>query len=164
LDTSKGLKNKGDYLMAARQIVVFKLLDQEYSIDIMRILEIGNYEPVRQVPEVPEYIEGIINLRGNIYPIYNLRCRFHMPKKESLEDTKIILMNMEDSKVGFMVDSVCEILTIEESEIEYPPKMLEKYESKYIEGIIKRDGRIIVIFDVDLLLSEADEKVLQEIG
>ncbi|MDF2613234.1 MAG: purine-binding chemotaxis protein CheW [Clostridia bacterium] len=150
--------------MAAKQIVVFKLLDQEYSIDIMRVLEIGNYEPVRKVPEVPGYIEGIINLRGTIYPIFNLRTRLHMPKHEAVNETKIILMNLEEAKVGFMVDSVCEILTIEEAEIEKTPRMLERYESKYINGIIKKDDRIIVIFDVDLLLSEDDEKILANIA
>ncbi|WP_070001070.1 chemotaxis protein CheW [Cellulosilyticum sp. I15G10I2] len=150
--------------MATKQIVVFKLLDQEYSIDIMRVLEIGNYEPVRKVPEVPKYIEGIINLRGTIYPILNLRERLHMPKHEALHETKIILMNLEEAKVGFMVDSVCEILTVDEDEIEKTPRMLEKYESKYINGIIKKEDRIIVIFDVDLLLAEDDEKILLEIA
>ncbi len=149
--------------MASKQIVVFKLLDQEYSIDIMRVLEIGNYEPVRKVPEVPSYIEGIINLRGTIYPIFNLRKRLHIPDYESFNDTKIILMNLEETKVGFIVDSVCEILTIDEAEIEQTPKMLEKYESRYINGIIKKEERIIVIFDVDLLLSDHDEKVLMNI-
>lgn len=150
--------------MATKQIVVFKLLDQEYSIDIMRVLEIGNYEPVRKVPEVPRYIEGIINLRGTIYPIFNLRTRLHMPQHEAINETKIILMNLEETQVGFMVDSVCEILTIEEAEIERAPKMLERYESKYINGIIKKDDRIIVIFDVDLLLSESDENILVSIA
>lgn len=146
--------------MATRQIVVFKLLDQEYSIDIMKVLEIVSYEPVRKVPEVPAYIEGIINLRGTIYPILNLRKRLHMPNYESLNETKTILMNLEQTKVGFMVDNVCEILTVDEEEIEQTPNMLEKYESRYINGIIKKDDRIIVIFDVDLLLSEDDEKIL----
>jgi len=149
----------GGNSMATKQIVVFKLLDQEYSIDIMRVLEIENYEPVRKVPEVPAYIEGIINLRGTIYPIFNLRTRLHMPKHEALHETKIILMNLEETQVGFMVDSVCEILTIEEEEIEKAPTMLERYESKYINGIIKKEDRIIIIFDVDLLVSEDEEKI-----
>ncbi len=148
--------------MAIKQIVVFKLLDQEYSIDIMRVLEIVNYEPARKVPEVPAYIEGIINLRGTIYPIVNLRARLHMPQPEATSDIKIILMHLEENKVGFMVDSVCEILTVDEEEIEKAPHMLEKYESKYIEGIIKKEDRIIVIFNVELLVGEEDEKVLLE--
>ena len=148
--------------MAIKQIVVFKLLDQEYSIDIMRVLEIVNYEPARKVPEVPTYIEGIINLRGTIYPIVNLRERLHMPQPEATSDIKIILMHLEETKVGFMVDSVCEILTVDEEEIEKAPHMLEKYESKYIEGIIKKEDRIIVILDVELLVGEEDEKVLLE--
>lgn len=146
--------------MAVKQIVVFKLLDQEYSIDIMRVLEIVNYEPVRKVPEVPSYVEGIINLRGTIYPILNLRERLHLPQHEALHETKIILMNMEETKVGFMVDSVCEILTLDEEQIEMTPKILEKYESKYIKGVIKKDERIIVIFDIDALILEGEEKML----
>ena len=148
--------------MATKQIVVFKLLDQEYSIDIMKVLEIVNYEPIRKVPEVPSYIEGIINLRGTIYPILNLRTRLHMPQNESIDATKIILMNLEETRVGFMVDSVCEILNVEEEEIEQTPNMLEKYESRYINGIIKKEDKMIVIFDEDLLLAENDEQVLAE--
>ncbi len=142
-------------------MVVFKLLDQEYGIDIMKILEIGNYEPVRKVPDVPKYIEGIINVRGTIYPIFNLRERLHLVPNEKVEESKFILMHLDRVKVGFMVDSVCEILNMTEEELELTPEMLRKHESKYIEGVIKREDRMILIFNVDLLLEEQEGKLLK---
>jgi len=143
-----------------KQIVVFKLLDEEYSIDIMHVLEIINYEPIREVPEVPDYVEGIVNLRGTIYPIFNLRTRLHMMPYMAMDDTKIILIHLGELKVGMIVDSVCEILTIQEEELEQKSKVLEKYESKYIEEIVKKDDRMIVILNVDLLLADDEEELI----
>ncbi|PHV70362.1 chemotaxis protein CheW [Sporanaerobium hydrogeniformans] len=144
--------------MLTKQIVIFKLCNQEYGIDIMKVLEISSYEPVRQVPDVPKYIEGIINVRGTIYPILNLREKLHLAPHPKVEESKFILMNLESSKVGFMVDNVCEILSIAQEEVEMTPQMLRKYESKYIEGVIKKGERIILILDVDLLLNDQEEK------
>ncbi len=149
--------------MAKSQIVVFNLAGQEYSMDIMKVLEISPYQAVSSVPEVPSYIEGIINLRGTIYPIFNLRKRLHMPEAEVDEKTKIIIMNLDKINVGFIVDSVQEIMTIEEEEIDPTPEMLRRYESRYIKGITKKDEKIIIILDVDLLLSEDDQSILDNI-
>ena len=146
--------------METKQIVVFKLLDEEYSIDIMHVLEIINYEPIREVPEVPDYVEGIVNLRGTIYPIFNLRTRLHMMPYMAMDDTKIILIHLGELKVGMIVDSLREILTIQEEELEQKSKVLEKYESKYIEEIVKKDDRMIVILNVDLLLADDEEELI----
>lgn len=147
-----------------QQIVVFKLANQEYGIDIMRVIEIISYQEIRPIPEVPVYIEGIINLRDEIYPIYNLRERFKLVKQEEIQDTKIVLMKLEELQVGFIVDSVCEILTITEGNIEATPKMISKYNSKYITGVTKKDGRMILLLDVDLLVSDEDQQKMVELA
>lgn len=149
--------------MAKNQIVVFTLNGQEYGMDIMKVLEISPYQPVSAVPEVPRYIEGIINLRGTIYPIINLRKRLRMPEAEVDEQTKIVLMNLDKVNVGFIVDSVQENLTVDEESVDPTPEMLKRYECRYIKGITKKDDRIIIILDVDLLLSEDDHDVLDNI-
>ena len=149
--------------MAKSQIVVFMLAGQEYSMDIMKVLEISPYQAGSAVPEVPSYIEGIINLRGTIYPIFNLRKRLRMPEAEVDDKTKIIIMNLDKINVGFIVDSVQEIMTVEEDDIDPTPEMLKRYESRYIKGITKKDDRIIIILDVDLLLSEDDQNILDNI-
>ena len=149
--------------MATSQIVVFQVANQEYGIDIMRVIEISDYRVVTPVPEVPAYIEGIINIRGDIYPIYNLRKRFRITEGIVNEDTKIIQMNLEEIKVAFVVDNVREILTIDNDEVDETPKMLTRYESKYIKGVTKHGDRIILLLDVDLLVSNTDQKILEEI-
>ncbi|MHC1749952.1 MAG: chemotaxis protein CheW [Cellulosilyticaceae bacterium] len=146
--------------MANSQIVVFKLNDQEYGIDIMRVLEIITYQSVRPVPEVPDYIEGIINLRRDIYAIVNLRKRFHMPEEASDENTKIVLMKLEDLKVGFIVDTVSEILVIDERDIEPTPKMIARYDSKYIKGVTKKNESMILLLDIDRLITEDDQDAI----
>lgn len=146
--------------MATSQVVVFKLGTEEYGIDIMRVIEISDYKVVTSIPEVPAYIEGIINIRGDIYPIYNLRKRFHMVDQGVDENTKIIQMNLEDIKVAFVVDNVCEILTISEEEVEQTPKMISRYDSKYIKGVSKQGDRMILLLDIDLLVSDTDQVIM----
>lgn len=146
--------------MESNQIVVFKLGKEEYGIDIMRVLEIIDYREVTPIPELPEYIEGMVNIRSDIYPIVNLRKRFRLKGQVIDAESKIVLMNLEELKVGFVVDSVCEILSISEESIQKTPKLIAKYESKYITGVTKQNDRMILLLDVDLLISEDDQEVL----
>lgn len=146
--------------MENNQIVVFKLGKEEYGIDIMRVLEIIDYREVTPIPELPEYIEGMVNIRSDIYPIVNLRKRFRLKGQGVDTESKIILMNLEELKVGFVVDSVCEILSISEDMIQRTPKFIAKYQSKYITGVTKQNDRMILLLDVDLLISEDDQEAL----
>ena len=94
------------------QVVIFKIGKEEYGIDIMKVVEIVLHQEIRQVPDTPHYIEGIINLRGEIHPIYNLRTRFKMTGKVADEQTKIIVIRTVERNIGFIVDNVSEILSI----------------------------------------------------
>ncbi|MGL4344524.1 MAG: chemotaxis protein CheW [Cellulosilyticaceae bacterium] len=147
----------------SEQVVVFKLADQEYGIDIMRVIEIDNVQNVRLVPELPSYIEGIVNVRGEIYPIYDLRKRFKLKTQSEGAESKFIYMRLDDIQVGFRVDSVCEILSISPDNIEPTPKMISKYDSKYITGVTKKDGRMILLLDIELLVSDEDQQKISEV-
>ncbi len=151
----------GGINMEYGQIVVFKLFGYEFGIDIMKVLEIQNYEPIRPVPDVPNYVEGIINVRGMIFPIFNLRKRLNMESQDNLEDTKIILMNLEKNRVGFIVDSVSEILTVDTGDLEEPPVMFEKNERNCVESILKFNDKIIIVLNVDVLISDQENIILQ---
>lgn len=153
-----------DCFMATKQLVVFKLQGQEFGIDIMKVLEILNYCTIRSVPEVPSYIEGIVNVRGVVYPIINLRTRLELMPYEDESVCKFILLNLEAVKVGFMVDSVSEILTVEEDDIEQAPQIHQTDKVSCLDGIVKKEERMILILDVDVLVSEAENIVLEEIG
>lgn len=150
--------------MENRQIVVFKLMEHEFGMDITKVLEILNYEEVRPVPNVPDYVEGIINVRGNVYPIFNLRKRLNMELTKEMNETKFILLHLDNIRVGFLVDSVSEILTVDEAQVEKAPQMIEKNKINPIDYIIKQEGRMIIVLNVELLISEEENLFIQGVS
>lgn len=146
-----------------RQIVIFKLGKEEYGIDIMQVVEIILHQAIRKVPDLPSYIEGIVNLRGDIHPIYNLRTRFRMAQHEPDEHTKIIVLRTTQMNVGFIVDYVSEILNIAEEDIQGVPNIINSRPGdQYIQGVAKQDDRIIVLLDIDKLVSDADYAIINK--
>ena len=150
--------------MENRQIVVFKLMEHEFGMDIIKILEILNYEEVRPVPNVPNYVEGIINVRGTVYPIFNLRKRLNMKPIEDTSDTKFILLHLDNVRIGFLVDSVSEILTVDEEQVEKAPQMIDKNKTNTIDYIIKQEGRMVIVLDVESLISEVENLFIQGVS
>ncbi|MDA3846347.1 MAG: chemotaxis protein CheW [Vallitaleaceae bacterium] len=144
--------------MAVLQQVVFNLDKEEYGLDIVKVNGIEKYQEVVKVPNSPDYIEGMINLRGEVLPIVSLRKKFNLPIKEYDEETRIIVAMTDDIKVGLLVDSVSEILNIEEELIEVVPKLVAGIDRRYIKSIAKVDKRMIVLVDVKLLIDD-EEKI-----
>ena len=147
--------------MENRQIVVFKLMGHEFGMDITKVLEILNYEEVRPVPNVAHYVEGIINVRGTVYPIFNLRKRLNMKLTEDTSEAKFVLLHLEDIRIGFLVDSVSEILTVDEEQVEKAPQMIDKNKTNTIDYIIKQEGRMVIVLDVESLISEEENLFIQ---
>ncbi|WP_054739022.1 chemotaxis protein CheW [Cellulosilyticum ruminicola] len=147
--------------MTTKQIVVFQLQGQKFGIDIMSVLEILNYSTIRTVPEVPSYIQGIINVRGTVYPIVNLCTRLGLEAFKDESSCQFILLNLEDVRVGFMVDKVLEILTIETKDVEQGPQITEVDKVSCVNGIIKEQEHIILLLDIDILISESKQIVLK---
>jgi purine-binding chemotaxis protein CheW len=152
--------------MSTMQQVIFKLDKEEYGLDIMKVITIEKYQEVVKVPNTPEYITGIINLRGGVLPIYCLRKKFNLQEKEPDDNTKIIVTVTNGMKIGFIVDSVQEILNIDEANIEETPKIVTGINRKYIKSIAKIDNRMIIIVDIDLIISEEEQielgKIIEE--
>lgn len=147
-----------------QQIVIFKLGKEEYGIDIIKVVEIVLHQEVRKMPDAPSYIEGIVNLRGDIHAVYNLRNRFHMDQREADEHTKIIVLKTTQMNIGFIVDSVSEILNIPEEDIQSAPAIIHsRPEDKYIAGVAKHDNRMIVLLDIDQLVTDKDYDAMNKI-
>lgn len=142
--------------MASQQQVVFKLDNEQYGIAIMKVYGIERFQEILNIPNTPSYIEGVINLRGEVLPIYNLRKRFNLAHREVDGDTKIIITKANDLQVGFIVDSVSEIINIDEEQIEATPNIITGIDRKYINSIAKIEDRMIILLDVDLVLSEEE--------
>ncbi|RKY00982.1 chemotaxis protein CheW [Candidatus Poribacteria bacterium] len=134
------------------QFVSFKLGEEKYGIDILSVKEIIRMQPVTRVPNTPEYVRGVINLRGEIIPIVDLRKKLGIPPTED-KSNRIIVVEHQDKKVGFIVDSVSEVLRVEEDSIEPPPSMM-RIDSRYISGIAKLDGEFMIVLDLNRLLEE----------
>lgn len=150
--------------MSTMQQVIFKLDKEEYGLDIMKVITIEKYQEVVKTPNTPEYITGIINLRGNVLPVYSLRKKFNLTEKEPDENTKIIVTVTNDMKIGFIVDSVQEILNIEDDNIEDAPKIVTGINRKYIKSIAKMDQRMVILLDIDLIISEEEQQELNKVS
>ncbi|RME39166.1 MAG: chemotaxis protein CheW [Planctomycetota bacterium] len=143
------------------QVVSFHLGREEYGLDIMRVQEIILMGDITQIPEVPAYIRGLINLRGKVIPIVDLRRRFGLDDIEPTEQTRIIVVNTAGMTFGVVVDAVNEVLRIEGEQLEPPPAGLLGGEQHYILGLLKRADRITILLDPEALLSEADRDCLK---
>lgn len=152
--------------MAEKQIVVFSLGEEEFAVEISMVREIVRMQAIRHIPGTPTFIEGIVNLRGNIVPIVDLRNRFGMVGHGGdREQRKIVIVNLENRQIGILVDGVTEILRISDESIEEAPEIVaEGIEQKYIVGVAKEEGRLIVILDMIRIFSSEEQAELKEVG
>ncbi len=144
--------------MEERQIVSFRLGDEEFGIPIAQIREIDRYSQITRIPRVPDYVEGVTNLRGEVIPVINLRARFNLPAKDIDDRARIIIVDLDGNKTGLRVDSVSQVLNISNRDVEKPPKAVEEGGSgQFISGIAKVDAgkRMIVFLDVARILTRS---------
>lgn len=134
------------------QVVSFRLGDEEYGVDIMTVQEIILVGCITQVPEVPEHVLGVINLRGNVIPILNLRARFGMPEQAAAETTRIVVMNLHGRTVGVVVDGVSEVLRLSRDDISPTPASLVGAGKDYVTGLARRKERLLILLDMARLL------------
>lgn len=144
------------------KFLTFVLGGESYGIEIRFVTEIIGIQPVTQVPELPDYIRGIINLRGKIIPVMDVRLRFGKPFMEYNDRTCVIVIDIADISIGLIVDSVSEVLSIPDSEI-VPPPDLNKAGSKYIKGIGKVGNEVKLLLDCSKLLNEEEVENLSNI-
>lgn len=134
------------------QVVSFRLGAEEYGVDIMIVQEIILLGVVTQVPEVPEYVLGVINLRGNVIPILNLRRRFGMPDEAATDATRIMVINLAGRTVGVVVDGVSEVLRLQRDDIAPTPNSLHAAGKDYVQGLARRGERLLILLDMQRLL------------
>lgn len=138
------------------QLVTFSLGNEEFSVDILKVQEIIRLMELTRVPKAPEFIEGVINLRGKVIPVMDLRKRFSMEEAEDSNDTRIIVVELDNATVGFRVDGVSEVLRLPADTVDPPPTMVSGIETEYIKGVGKLDDRLIILLDVEKVLTEAE--------
>jgi purine-binding chemotaxis protein CheW len=137
-----------------KQFVVFKLDDEEYGADIIKVTVIERMLNIARVPATPPYIKGVINLRGDIIPVMDLRARLGLPEKAEDEDTRIIIFNIHNVIFGAIVDSVSEVLQLEESKIESAAGIINDKSLDYINGVAKAESKLITLLNLEKLIAE----------
>ncbi|WP_408955140.1 chemotaxis protein CheW [Natroniella sp. ANB-PHB2] len=150
-------------MAVTKQMVIFELNQEEFGIDINNVKEIIRPEEIRPVPQSSEFIAGIINLRGEIITIVDLRKKFGL-ESEVDSDTRIIVVELAKAKVGFIVDTASEVLRVEGDEIAPPPKRIEGIQADLLQGVVKRDQRLIILLDFLGLLSHEEVEEIQQVG
>ncbi len=147
-----------------KKIVSFKIKDEEFAFEIMKIVEVIKIKEITEVPTAPSFMEGIINLRGKIIPIIDLRRRFNLETKEKTKKNRIIIIEYQKNQLaGVIVDEVQKVLNIKKEEILPPPSTLVSAGGKYIEAIIKIEDRIIVLLNIEKIFTEEEKDDLAQI-
>lgn len=146
------------------QLATFTVGGEQYAIDIMRIKEIINPLRVTPVPRAPAFIEGVIELRGAILPVVDLRKRFDLPATPPTRATKYIIVSVAGRILGLIVDGVSEVLRISRSELRPPPPFGAADAARYFSGVCQHDGRIVMILDIDRVLTSEEKISLQGMG
>lgn len=143
--------------------VIFKLGDQEFGLGILNVKAIEKYMDIVPIPNAPSYIEGIINLRGDVIPVYSLRSKFGLPKKTVDENTKLIVTKSKDVMMAFEVDSVNEIVEITGSAVHETPTVIRTESTAYINYVAEVDKRLVVLLNLDGILSDAEKGALEKV-
>lgn len=150
-------------VISEEQVVVFQLLDQVYGVDIALVHEIIRMEVITKIPRTPDFIEGIINLRGKIVPVIDLRKRFGLEKAEKTATSRIIVVEVNGNMIGMVVDAVLEVLRIPKNKIEPPPPMVHGIEAVYLRGIALWGDRLIILFDLGKVLYDREKEQLEPV-
>ncbi|MDD3174120.1 MAG: chemotaxis protein CheW [Herbinix sp.] len=143
--------------------LTFVLGNECYGIEIKYVTEIIGIQAITEIPELPEYVRGIINLRGKIIPVIDVRIRFKKEVKDYNDRTCVIVVDIKDLSIGLIVDSVAEVLTIPEQDIVDPPQMNKGINNKYINKIGKVGNSVNLLLDCEKLLTDNDMELLSEV-
>ncbi len=146
-----------------QQLVVFDLSGESYGISIESVREIIRLQEITKVPRTPEFVEGVINLRGKVIPVVELRKRFGLEAKERDQDNRIVNVDIGGHEIGMVVDAVTEVLRISSNQVEPPSSVITTADSGYLRGIAKLDDRLIILLDLDQVLTIDEQAELSEV-
>lgn len=142
------------------QLVIFLLAKEEYGLPITKVQEINRMVPITRLPQTPEFMEGVINLRGRVIPVIDLRKRFQLAASATNEDTRIIIVDVNGQTIGVVVDAVTEVVRLNGASVEPPPPAFV-LDSQYIHGIGKMEGRLLILLDIDKVLTSQEAIALK---
>ncbi len=148
------------------QFITFQLAEELYGIDILKVEEIQRMKEISltRVPQVEDFIEGIVNLRGNVIPVVDLRRRFGLEDKEIDKQTRIIVVNINDRSLGFLVDRVNEVIDVDQEAIDDPPEEISRIDSFFIQGIARHEEELVIILEIENILGSNEQEEVVEVA
>jgi len=156
-DVDPFLDDEDDEATQASKYLLYNIDDEVYGINIASVVEIIEMQRITEVPDMPAYVKGVINLRGRVIPVVDLRLRFGMPEREHDDRTCIIIVRIQESSVGFIVDTVAEVQDIRDADIEPPPQFkTSSGRDQYISGLGKVGDRVRILIDVQKLVTDRE--------
>jgi purine-binding chemotaxis protein CheW len=145
--------------------LTFPLAGENYGIEICYVIEIIGIQSITEVPDMPTFIRGVINLRGKVIPVMDVRARFRLPARDYDDRTCIIVINVDSTEVGLVVDEVSEVADIPENHVEPAPRTSKNSDNSYIQGMGKMNNRVIILLDVHKLLFSGEmQRLIQSDG
>lgn len=142
------------------QLACFRIGDATFAADIMRIKEIIRPQKLTRLPKAPPFVEGVLNLRGNVIPVIDLRKRFELPERSKLEEARLLVVTVGRQLVGLVVDDVTEVVTVQVSDIKPPPQVVEGIGAEYLIGVCLVRDSLIMLLNLDRILTSREASVL----
>ncbi len=157
------MQNENDNLNG-REVLAFTLGSEEYGIDILKVQEIRGYDTVTQIANAPDFIKGVINLRGIIVPIVDMRIRFNLGTPTYDQFTVVIILNVAGRVIGMVVDSVSDVITLTPDQVKPAPEMGTALNTDHLIGLGTIDQRMVILIDIDKLMSSAEMGLIEKLA
>jgi purine-binding chemotaxis protein CheW len=146
---------------ASRELLTFTLGNEEYGIDILKVQEIRGYDAVTTIANAPEFIKGVVNLRGIIVPIVDMRIKFKLGKVTYDDTTVVIILNVANRVVGMVVDGVSDVITLKAEQIKPPPEFGSSLDTRYLQGLGTVDDRMLILVDIEKLMTSRELELVE---
>ncbi|MFT5590668.1 MAG: purine-binding chemotaxis protein CheW [Bradyrhizobium sp.] len=150
--------------IAGNEFLAFTLGKEEYGIDILKVQEIRGYEAVTRIANAPEFVKGVVNLRGIIVPIVDMRIKFNLGEPTYDQFTVVIILNISGRVMGMVVDSVSDVITLSAEQIKPAPEMGTAFNTDYLIGLGTLDERMLILIDIDKLMSSSEMGLIEKIA
>lgn len=149
---------------AGSEFLAFTLGNEEYGLDILRVQEIRGYEPVTRIANAPAFIKGVVNLRGTIIPVVDMRIKFNLGEPTYDQFTVVIILNIAGRVVGMVVDSVSDVMTLSAEQIKPAPEIGTVFDTEYLVGLGTIGDRMLILVDIDKLMSSAEMGLIEKLA
>jgi purine-binding chemotaxis protein CheW len=148
---------------AELKVIVFALADEEYGVEVEKVKTIERMMPMTRVPKTYSFVKGVINLRGVVVPVIDLRGRFGLPEQDYTDNSRIVIIAVNDMEVGLIVDSANDVIDVDSDSIQDPPEIVGGVRAKYLQGVAKLGERLLVLLNLQEVLNKGEIIKLEEL-